>query len=541
MADNTGSHIRDRIALGKPILPIGFRADGRAIFPIAGADPTDPSNAGPTLTHSQSVNRLREITTELERLGELDDPTPEDDAYFTELRQEFATVDKHRKKLEREAQIAEVRSAAQGIGSFRIERGTLAPGSSSGGYDRDAILEPDSVEEHRFRNPWDMSEVRTFGRPTEDVNTELRSRALAAIERMPVANDKVREAATKIVEEFDDKHATLARQAIMTSSPTYMRAWSKMARNEPHLLSAEESRALGEVRAMSLTDANGGYLVPFQLDPTVIISAAGSYSQIRQIARTVVATGDVWNGVSAGSVAWSWDAEAAEVSDDAPTFTQPSIPNYKAQGFVPISIEALADADNVSAEVGRLLAFGKDELESAAFITGTGSGQPTGIVTALAGTASEINAAADDTFALADVYTLQGALPARFRSRAAWLANNSIYNRVRQFDTAGGAALWERLAADRPAMLLGRPAYEAEAMDGTVTTSGAVSNFVAIFGDFSNFVITDRIGMTVEFIPHLFGANRRPTGQRGWYAYYRTGSDSVLDAAFRMLDVASAA
>ena len=40
---------------------------------------------------------------------------------------------------------------------------------------------------------------------------------------------------------------------------------------------------------------------------------------------------------------------------------------------------------------------------------------------------------------LADVYTLQGSLPARYRSNASWLANNLIYNKVRQFDTAGGA------------------------------------------------------------------------------------------------------
>ena len=63
-----------------------------------------------------------------------------------------------------------------------------------------------------------------------------------------------------------------------------------------------------EQRAMSLTDNAGGYLVPFQLDPTVIVTSNGSVNDIRQAARTVVATGDVWNGVSAGAVSWSWDA-----------------------------------------------------------------------------------------------------------------------------------------------------------------------------------------------------------------------------------------
>ncbi|MGV7778876.1 phage major capsid protein, partial [Mycobacterium kansasii] len=78
--------------------------------------------------------------------------------------------------------------------------------------------------------------------------------------------------------------------------------------------------------------------------------------------------------------------------------------------------------------------------------------------------AAEVAPKTAETFALADVYALQGALPARFRSAASWLANNITYNTIRQFDTAGGAAMWERIGADRPALLLGKPAGEAEAL-----------------------------------------------------------------------------
>ena len=61
---------------------------------------------------------------------------------------------------------------------------------------------------------------------------------------------------------------------------------------------------------------------------------------------------------------------------------------------------------------------------------------------------------------------------------------------------------------------------EAEAISGIV----ASGNPILVYGDLSQFVITDRIGMAVEFIPHLFSKNNnRPTGTRGWFAYYRTG------------------
>jgi HK97 family phage major capsid protein len=495
-----------------------------------------------TLTHSQSVSRLQEITTELERLGALDELTAEQDVEFADLRDTYKKVDLHRKQLERAADLAEIRSMAGGVNGGRTFAGST---SSSSDYDRDSILEPDSVEDHRFKDPWNVDEVRTFGRDGGEVTAEFRSRALSAIEKMPVANDKVREAATKILEERCDNADKLARQILLTSSPAYMRAWSKMARNTPQNITADESRALQAVesfRAMSLTDTAGGFLVPFQLDPTVIITSAGSRNDIRSKARQVVATGDVWNGVSSGAVSWSWDAEGAEVSDDTTTFAQPAITVHKAAGFVPISIEAMQDEANVAQEVGRLLAFGKDTLEATAFATGTGSGQPFGLVVALTGTASEIDAATDDTFAIADVRSIYNALPARHRANASWLANNSIYTLIRAFDTGGGGGFWANLNGDRPEQLLGREVLESEGMDGVVTTTGAVSNFILIFGDLENYVIADRIGMTVEFIPHLFHTTtNRPSGQRGWYAHTRMGADSVNDDAFRMLDVESAA
>jgi len=133
------------------------------------------------------------------------------------------------------------------------------------------------------------------------------------------------------------------------------------------------------------------------------------------------------------------------------------------------------------------------------------------------------------------VYGLDEALPARYRFRASWLAHRAIYNDIRQFDTSGGGALWERLANDVPGNLLGKPAFEAEAMDGAIATA---NDYVLIFGDFDNYVIADRIGTTVQFIPHLFHTTtNRPSGSSGWYAFYRVGADSVNDGAFRLLRV----
>lgn len=492
-------------------------------------------------THSQAVARLKDVFDELERLQQKGERGPLDDRdaeRFAELDAEFVAVKEHKAALERKAALEARRVERERLRTATFDaigRGRVEPGDGAGlgEFDRDAILEPDSIEKARFRNPWDLSDVRTLGRDRGEVASEMRARALSAIEKMQGTSDRVRAAATGIIEQFDDSESTLSRMCLATSSPEYMRAWVKVMRGRQNGLTQDEQAAL--TRAMSLTDASGGVLVPFQLDPTVIITSAGSRNDIRQIARQVVATGDVWNGVSSGAATWSWDAEGAQVSDDATTFVQPSIPNYKGAGFIPISIEALQDEANVTTEVARILAFGKDTLEAAAFATGSGVGQPTGIITALTGTAYIQTSTTTDTFAVADIFKVDGALPARHRRGASWLANRKTYNLVRQFDTNGGAALWERLGADQPPQLLGRGAYESEDMDGTI--NAGVENYMAVYGDFSAFVITDRIGFAVEPIPHLFGANGRPTGSRGWYAFYRTGSDSVDDASFQMLNV----
>ena len=105
----------------------------------------------------------------------------------------------------------------------------------------------------------------------------------------------------------------------------------------------------------------------------------------------------------------------------------------------------------------------------------------------------------------------------------------------------GGNALWAQLSEDRPPVLLGRPALEAEEFDSSITA--LEDNFILLFGDFSSYVVADRLGTTVELIPMLFnqavaGAGfGMPTGQRGWYAHYRVGAGIDHSGAFRMLAV----
>ncbi len=204
------------------------------------------------------------------------------------------------------------------------------------------------------------------------------------------------------------------------------------------------------------------------------------------------------------------------------------------------TLEAFEDEANVTQEIRRLLSFGRDTLEATAFTTGSGTGEPFGFITALNGATSPVVAATtNDTFGSPDVYLVDEALPTRYRqsSSSAWFAHRAIWNTIDRFETTNGSQQFPGAvpgASGSPGRLLGVPTYEAEGMDGTIATG---DDYVLCYGDFQHYVIADR-SSAVKFIPHLFSTNAgRPTGQRGLYAYFRAGADSVNDGAFRLLRV----
>jgi HK97 family phage major capsid protein len=284
--------------------------------------------------------------------------------------------------------------------------------------------------------------------------------------------------------------------------------------------------------ALSLTNANGGYLVPFTLDPTIVLTNAGSANPYRAVATVKRTATNTWNGVASTGMNAAWLAEAGVVADASPTFSNIVITPQTGSAWVFGSYEILEDSD-FETELPGLLADAKDRLEEAAFATGTGSGQPKGIITA----ATTVYTTADTTghtIAVADVFGIQAALPARFRRNASWVASISAINRFRQLDTAGGSSYWTNLGQGQPERLLGGGIYESTSI--AAYTAAAAGQLPAVYGDFSQYAIVDRIGMSVMYEPMVKDpTTARPTGQGGWFAFWRVGADALVPGAFRVL------
>jgi HK97 family phage major capsid protein len=468
---------------------------------------------GKRRTSAEIAAEQAALDTELLSISELEEHTDDHIARSTAIPTEYATLEDERlKAVAYEESVELVRSRAANPAN-REKAFPAAPA---------VIVKTDPYE--------GLELIRANRYQDEDVL----ERAKYAIEQAPRhMTDIARAHVMKLVQfDADDENkqaALISRHLLLTGSPEYHEQFREYVKSG---YPGELLRA-----AMSLTDANGGYLVPFTLDPTVILTSDGIVDQLRSISSVEQIATDSWNGVTSAGISTAWTAEGAEASDGSPTFGQPTIVPKKADAWVQGSYEMLADS-GFAAQFGRLLQDAKSIHEGAAFATAnSGATRPRGVIADVAAvTTSLVASATTNALVVGDVYRVKGSLRPRDKAQASWMANDAIYDKIRQFDTAGGSSFWANLHGDTPEELLGKATYEASTMQSAVTTAG----LVLLCGNFKQFKIVDRVGMSVQYNPMVMGiTNQRPTGSAGWYAFWRVGSGVTDPAAFRLLQLNS--
>jgi len=340
----------------------------------------------------------------------------------------------------------------------------------------------------------------------------------------------------------DTQGDLIGRLLLATENPHYRSAFQKIAASTTPVFTPEESRAIEQVglikRALSVgSNAGGGFAVPVLIDPTIILTQQGSENDILRLARVETITNDTWKGLSTAGVSWQFHAEAAAATDNSPTMAQPEVPTHRADGFIPFSIEIGMDWPGFAEQMSMLLASGYDELLADKLTLGSGSDEPTGLITALDAVTNPANIELASASVLqgSDIYGLWNALPQKYRRRmtSAWLSSTSVQNTIRQLGTTDPNFTVD-ITQEAIPRLFGREYpmndYMADFVAGTSTDP------LLVVGDFQNYLVAQRAGMQVEFLPMLFDVtNNRPTGQRGWFAWARIGADVINDSAFRLL------
>jgi HK97 family phage major capsid protein len=341
------------------------------------------------------------------------------------------------------------------------------------------------------------------------------------------------------IREDDDVNDGLAQATVALADRNYYRAFAKWM-NDPvsggHEWTDKEREAVQKVRwtQRSLTLATsgtaGGFLVPYELDPSIILAGAGAISPLRQISRVATTAQNEKRFVTSLGVTTHWDPEETQSTDDSPTLLQPSVVCKKGAADVVTSYELFEDSD-IAQQIGNVLADAKNVWESLSF-TLTQTNGPAGLVTALvAAGGATIIATGTNVLAQADLYANEAALPARWQANASWMMHLATLNGFRQLPQATGLNYSIVSDATSPPTILGSPVYVNSSMDATLT--GAAGDYLVVNGDFNQYAIVDRIGSTLEVLPG-FGAAGRPTGQKHFYLHWRVGANVLVPDAFRV-------
>jgi hypothetical protein len=185
----------------------------------------------------------------------------------------------------------------------------------------------------------------------------------------------------------------VARRIAATGSKAYEAAFEKGMRSKTPAFTPEEAQAVNtfkEVQVDEMRAANegsgfaGGFGVPYYVDPTIIFTTQDT-AEIGGVARIVTITTDAWHGISTAGVAHGFTAEGTVTTDGSPTFAQPSVPVYADRFYVPASLELTQDYVGWLGEITGLMMNQWAADVSQYCTVGNGSGQPTGIVTRMAG------------------------------------------------------------------------------------------------------------------------------------------------------------
>lgn len=302
-----------------------------------------------------------------------------------------------------------------------------------------------------------------------------------------------------------------------------------------------------EHKAMNVgTPADGGYAVPIQQDRD-IMRLLTDLSPMRQVCRVMtVGTEDYRKLVNLGGTASGWVGETdARPATAGPTLAQlkPSFGELYANPEV--TQKALDDIFfDVEGELSQDISESFAVLEGKAFLSGTGTNQPVGLLTAKTsaeadsarafGTVQHIATGVADNFPAKDpadiLIDLIYSMKAGYRTGAQFMVNSMTLATMRKWKDGQGNYIWQ------PAIQNGQP--------GSIFGYGYVTNedmpsagagaIPVVFGNFQQaYVIFDRMGIRSLRDPYT----NKPFV--GFYTTKRVGSMIANTQAVKFLKCAA--
>jgi HK97 family phage major capsid protein len=301
-------------------------------------------------------------------------------------------------------------------------------------------------------------------------------------------------------------------------------------------LSQDERAAMNQrqnpdIRAAmsTTTTTEGGFTTALEYQKTLeeALKQFGGIRSVASILRTATGTQMQFPTSDATSETGEIVGQNSAVTTGETTFGLTTLDVYKySSKKIALPFELLQDSFiDIEAYINTLLATRLGRITSNHFTTGTGTGQPRGIVTASAsgkvGTTGQTTTVIYD-----DLVDLEHSVDPIYRVNAGvgFMLNDLSLRVIRKIKDTSGRPIFvpgyeQGNPGGAPDRLLGRPIYISQEMPAMAANAKSI-----LFGDFKKYIIRDVMDLTLfRMTDSAFTLN----GQVGFVAFMRSGGNMV--------------
>ncbi len=266
-------------------------------------------------------------------------------------------------------------------------------------------------------------------------------------------------------------------------------------------------QALEKKNLSTLTDADGGYMIPQTLIAKLEkdlsdVSVVRRLSNVMQVSSSSV---DLLLNTTGAAAGWTGEEDDRDATD-SPKLQKLVVPVHEMYAKPRATQKLLDDASiNVDQWLSESVAHRLAELENRAFLYGDGDKKPTGILSfSTADTSSwgEFARLNYDTDNLIDnLVDMFAGIKGEYLNEACWLMSRATLALVRKLKDQDGRHIWQpSLDASTPSTLLGN---KVEICDELPALGSDNEETAIIFGNFNRaYQVVDRQGATVLRDPY---------------------------------------
>ncbi|MCA3268491.1 MAG: phage major capsid protein [Azospirillum sp.] len=273
------------------------------------------------------------------------------------------------------------------------------------------------------------------------------------------------------------------------------------------------------------TGSAGGFSVPpsFLEEIEIAMLAYGNVQGVSRVIRSAIGSDLAVPALNDTNNTGRIIAENAALTNTALVLSQVNIPAFMySSDSILMSYQMLQDSILAEGEITRLIGERLGRITNAHFTTGTGTGQPRGVVTASSvGRTGATGTTVTATYN--DLVLLQESVDEAYQQNARWMFHQSTRRMLKQLVDTAGRPLWQPgvsagLGQSEPDTILGKP----YTINNQMAVMAANARSI-LYGDFSKYYVRVVRDMQMRRLDERYADNL----QVGFFAFGRWGGNLV--------------